>query len=111
MPTLNAGEPVFATQVALPSSFPTFPATTPEMTGAYAPPPNFSLDTAAEPSTPQDKGKGKRKGKGKEVPPEEKRAARFKPKCPQNIMDRVQRVRQQRYMRCTKCHTRDINLS
>ncbi|KAF8621325.1 hypothetical protein AX15_007863 [Amanita polypyramis BW_CC] len=42
------------------------------------------------------KTKGKGKMKQKAVAPEEKRAARFKVQCPRNIMDRVQRVWQQR---------------
>lgn len=110
MPNVNTGEFAFATQAALPSSLPTFPVTTSETTGPSSSLPSSSLNQAAEPSTPQGKGKGKRKGKGKETPSEEKRAARFKVKCPQNIMDRVRRVWQQRYMRCPKCHNRDVNL-
>jgi hypothetical protein len=103
--TLNAGETTFVPHVASqalspqPFPFPTYLASTPETTGPYTSIADPFPTPAAESSPQKGKGKGKRKGKDKESPPEEKRAARFKPKCPQNIMDRVQRVRQQRYMR------------
>ena len=99
MAALNTGETTFpthtASQVLYPqeSSFPTYPAS---MAGPSASIPEPYPTQAAE-STQKSKGKGKRKAKDTESPPEEKRAARFKPKCPQNIMDRVQRVWQQRY--------------
>ncbi|KAF8707331.1 hypothetical protein AX14_013607 [Amanita brunnescens Koide BX004] len=100
--TLNAGETTFVPHVASqalspqPFPFPTYLASTPETTGPYTSIADPFPTQAAESSPQKGKGKGKRKGKDKESPPEEKRAARFKPKCPQNIMDRVQRVRQQR---------------
>ncbi|KAK2463824.1 hypothetical protein APHAL10511_004129 [Amanita phalloides] len=93
----SAEESTFANQVmSQPFSQPTFsPASTREIAGppmASGPP---APTPVAESSTPKRKGKGTKKGKEKEAP-EEKRAARFKVKCPQNIMDRVYRVRQQR---------------
>ena len=97
---LNSGETAFSTLVASQApilqepSLSTYPAS---MAGPSTSMPEPYPTQAAE-STPKSKGKGKRKAKDPESPPEEKRAARFKPKCPQNIMDRVQRVWQQRYI-------------
>ena len=46
-------------------------------------------------STPR-KGKGKAKAAGDSTETPEKRGARYKSKCPQNILERVHRVRDQR---------------
>ncbi|PPQ91350.1 hypothetical protein CVT25_004117 [Psilocybe cyanescens] len=50
----------------------------------------------ASSSTPSTPVKKTRRKKGDDGGPIEKRAAKFKPKCPQNILDRVQRVMDQR---------------
>ena len=57
--------------------------------------PSMEAGPSSALSSPPTKGKGKRKGKGKAAL-EEKRAARFKVKCPQETLIRVERVRQQR---------------
>lgn len=101
----STGEPTFSTHVKSQALYPqesylpTYPAS---MAGPSASIPEPYPIQAAE-LTQNSKGKGKRKAKDTESPPEEKRAARFKPKCPQNIMDRVQRVWQQRYIYMRSC--------
>ncbi|PFH45786.1 hypothetical protein AMATHDRAFT_157849 [Amanita thiersii Skay4041] len=60
---------------------------------------SYLLSPSASPS------KGKKKAKDTDAAPEEKRLAQFKPRCPQNIMDRVERVRQQRLFMIDRLRT------
>jgi hypothetical protein len=54
-----------------------------------------NLPSEGQGSSPSKRRRRSVKGKEKEA--EEKRAARFKPKCPGNILERVERVTQQRF--------------
>ncbi|KAJ7604481.1 hypothetical protein FB45DRAFT_1070388 [Roridomyces roridus] len=68
-----------------------YPAPIPSSSSAYAIPESFP--THSQPvSTAQKASPGKEK-----APPAEKRGAVFKKKCPQNILDRVERVLTQRF--------------
>ncbi|KAF8632169.1 hypothetical protein AX17_004910 [Amanita inopinata Kibby_2008] len=63
------------------------------------------VTAVAQPSPSKRKGKGK--ATSTEAPVEEKRAARHKPRCPQNIMERVERVRQQRIFMIDRSRSED----
>ncbi|KIL64334.1 hypothetical protein M378DRAFT_186759 [Amanita muscaria Koide BX008] len=63
---------------------------------SLATPPVTQVPALPQPTPTSSKGKRKRKSQDEGEGREEKRIARFKPKCPQNILDRVERVWQQR---------------
>ncbi len=56
----------------------------------------------SQPSAPAKKGRKKKVANdiNDDQPEPEKRKAQFKPKCPQNILERVERVMSQRYAVC-----------
>ncbi|KAI0320361.1 hypothetical protein OF83DRAFT_1053226 [Amylostereum chailletii] len=82
----------------------------PTASGAYAPSPapapkrqrtsvlsQLDAPVAPEPSTARQKPQRAKKAKNADGPVPEKRLARFKKACPQNIMERVERVMSQRF--------------
>ncbi|KAG6872400.1 hypothetical protein C0995_009990 [Termitomyces sp. Mi166 len=71
------------------------PAPTAMSTGSHVPPTASGLMEPG-PSRPRNAARTRRKA-DPDVPPPEKRGARFKNSCPQNILDRVERVMSQRF--------------
>lgn len=129
--SMKASVPVSATQPTPSSAYAyTYPYSQASLSGASSQPVPSAVSTSIRipaagsssqpaPTPARGKGKGAGKGKGKNKDPDapvpEKRQAIMKKKCPQNIMERLERVTTQRYVhlwfeyRCNEIDPLTIN--